>query len=649
MGRKAGFLFAFLLPFAASAAPAPAPEQLLPDDTLFVATVPDVTKAKTELLRSAPARFWQDPAMKAFRDDFYAKWQEQILKPLDQAMGLHPEDFLPLFRGQITFAVFRDGWNSESKSGPAWLLVADAGDKKDKLKETVDRVRGKWSELGRKIRTLRIRGIDFSILTLATNDLPDGVKQFFPQSAEVQELGADGHVKSVKPSGNEIFVGQADSLLLVGSSARSIEKVLNRLDGGGVPALAEVAAFHACQLSLFRDAPAYAWVNAKTLLDVLGGTQAAKASDSADPLPAPQPNKILTALGFSGVKSLALTLQGSDEGAVARFFIGVPDSGRQGLFKVFSGPERDCLPPPFVPADVIEFHRWRIDGRQSWAALEKMLDDISPQALGGLNFVIDTANARAKESDPGFDLKKTLLGNIGDDFIEYVRPSRASAAGDAQAGRTLLLVGSPNPQQLTAALKALFVIFPGSDSATEREFLGHKVYSLPSPSLPLPLGMPSPAPGKILSYAASGGYVAFSTDASLLEEFLRGPDTQSKALRDVPGLTDAMKRAGGAGTYMSSYKNQAFKLRAEFDAARNDPASLTNGSLPGANPLTDSLPITGPEKDIKGLMNFSLLPPFDKVSKYFSFTVSSVGADVDGITWKLFAPASSALNETAKK
>jgi hypothetical protein len=37
-------------------------------------------------------------------------------------------------------------------------------------------------------------------------------------------------------------------------------------------------------------------------------------------------------------------------------------------------------------------------------------------------------------------------------------------------------------------------------------------------------------------------------------------------------------------------------------------------------------------------MDFSQLPPFERVSKYFSFSVYAGSANVDGVTIKIFSP-----------
>ena len=197
---------------------------------------------------------------------------------------------------------------------------------------------------------------------------------------------------------------------------------------------------------------------------------------------------------MAGCKALAFSLKDSSEGSLFQLFLSVPEASRQGIFQILPGAAKEASPPPFVPADAAQFFRWRMDGAKAWAAIEKMLNDLSPQTLSTVNWILDTANARAKLTDPGFDLRKTLLANLGDDIISYEKAPRGNTPAELESPPSLFLLGSPNPEQLAVALKRLFVIFPQGDAPAEREFLGRKIFSVHAshalphdgPSRPLP-------------------------------------------------------------------------------------------------------------------------------------------------------------------
>src|SRR5258708_276267 len=61
----------------------PPPEKLLPDDTLVVVTAPDFAKVR-DLQKSLPQlQFWDDPAMKPFREHLASKWAAEFVQPLE--------------------------------------------------------------------------------------------------------------------------------------------------------------------------------------------------------------------------------------------------------------------------------------------------------------------------------------------------------------------------------------------------------------------------------------------------------------------------------------------------------------------------------------------------------------------------------------
>ncbi len=615
----------------------PPPEKLLSDDTLLVITAPDFAKLRETFKSSPQSQLWNDPAMKAFREHFMEKWNQEFVKPLERELDIRLDDYTSLPQGQVTFALTQ----LRAKEGELGILfLVDTKSKSGQLKTNLTNLRKKWVDSGKTLRTEKIRDFEFSIVSLSSNDVPSTLKAFFPQRTEVHELGEENDSKASNKS--ELVIGQADSLLIIGDSTKAVEKVAIRLTGGSMPALGELAAYNGDHQAHFRDAPVYGWVNLKAVIDMLAKSSSEKKESEAapDPFGTPKMDKMLAAFGVNGLRTAAFTARSSPDGTLLQFFLGVPEASRQGFFKVLAGEAKETSPPPFVPADAVKFQRWRLDGQKVWATLEKTLKDISPQWLNSLNMALEMANTNAKEKNAGFDVRKTLIGNLGDDMITY---EKAAKGTDPNSGPSIFLLGSPKPEDLAAALKTIFTLLnPTAASPAEREFLGRKIFSMPAPSLPIPMmGATKPSAPKTLSYSASGGYVAMSTDVSILEEFLRSSENQSKALRETAGLTDASQKVTSPGTGLFRYENHAETMRAVFDALRKGPSSAANlGSL---NPVTGALGIASPDKNIKEWMDFSLLPPYEKIAKYFYFTVYSGGSTVDGLTFKMFAPVPPAL------
>jgi hypothetical protein len=629
-------LAAVLYAPGASAAIPPA-EQLLPADTLVVLSAPDWNQLRVAYQKSSPSQLWNDPAMKPFREKFVVKWTEEFVQPLERDLGVKFDDYSALLQGQLTFAVTQDGWQGAEKNDgePAFLLLLDAKDKGDLLKKNLAELRKKWSDAGKPIRTEKIRDVDFSVVSLSTNDMPKTLRQFFPQRQPVEELGK----ASTKPADQaELIIGQHQSLLIVGSSLKALEKVVARLTGGTAAALAEDPVFAANQLTVFRDAPMFGWFNARAVFDLLLRRPEEKPNPAApNPLPLPPIGKILSATGLQGLKSMAVAFRNPGDGSQLELFLGAPASGREGLLKLLALDPKDSNPPAFVPADAVKFQRVRLNFKQTIVTLEKMLNDFSPQALNTWNFILSNGNEAAKLDDPDYDIRKNLFGNLGDDLITYEKAPRADASGPGAPA--LLLMGSPEADKLASALKGLLVIFSdGVRPPESREFLGKKILSFKLAALPVGGGTGP----RTLSYVASGGYVALSTDAALLEEYLRSTETPPKPLRDLPGLAEAAQKVGGQNTGWFGYENQSETARQLFTALKLGVGETNRAST---NPLTTAMPFAGPQKTFQEWMDFSLLPNFDQVAKYFGFTVYSGSADVDGIRFRCFSPAPAGLKK----
>ena len=104
----------------------------------------------------------------------------------------------------------------------------------------------------------------------------------------------------------------------------------------------------------------------------------------------------------------------------------------------------------------------------------------------------------------------------------------------------------------------------------------------------------------------------------------------------VPGLAEAAQKVGGLNTGWFGYDNQTESLRGLFTTLKQNPDAfekLLTSPIPTPNAPRP------PVDQLKGLLDFSLLPPFDAVAKYFSFTVNAVASTPEGIAFKSFLPA----------
>jgi len=626
-------LFSLLALFAAAVpvlAATPPPEKLLAVDAVAVFTIPEYAKAKSTWNQWPASLLWADPSMKPFKEKFMKKLQSELIEPLEKEFGIRFADYSGLAQGQVTLALTPNAWNTDAPKEPGALFLLDSREKSGALKTNLAALKTKWVDGGKQVRAEKIRDIEFTVFIFKPDDLKKTLKKVFPDGNEGGESLEPP--KPDKPDKNlELLVGQSESLLVVGTSAKDIEKVLASQSGGGVSTLSEQPAFASSHNSLFRDSQAYGWLNTKSIIDVIMKLAAKQGGNEQARGPMmPKADKMLSAVGLTGLQTIAFNLRDSGDGCVMNLNLNVPEAQRRGLFKLLSFEAKDASPPPFVPADVIKFSRVRLDLQKAWTTLENALVEAIPQAAGFIKLIVDNAG---KDKDPNFDLRKNLIANLGDDVITYQKAPRKQTLAELNSPPSLYLVGSPKADQVASAVKALGAVMP-QPKVKEREFLGRTVYTL---------GLPPGAPAgggrpveRTLHYTASGGYVALSTDVAMLEEFLRSGDSTSKALRDTPGLSGGAQKIGGMNTGMFGYENQVETTRAMVETLKKDSGTLAN--LFANSPFAGRFGADGGADKFKEWVDFSLLPSFDAIAKYFHLNLYTGGVTAESLSFKIFTP-----------
>jgi hypothetical protein len=604
------------------------PEQLLPSDTLVMMSVPDYDQLR-QLTQNLPElQLWWDPEMKAFKDKFLVKWQTNVVEPLEREMGIKFNDYANLLSGQLTIAITQNGWDGSTNKTPGFLMIMDVKDKTNALKTQLANLKKKWGDSGKPVKTEKIRDIEFTTLIVTEQDLTKTIRNVFPGLKKAASSDAN---KTQSTDKTEIMIGQSGALFLAGTVAKDLEKTLIRQTGGLVPTLAEQPVFEASQSQL-RGSQILGWVNLQTLMDILKRTLTSAQSSNPPKNPIDlKPDKVISAVGLESLKSATFSYKNSPEGYQMEVALRVPEANRKGLFKLIALETKESQPPPFVPADAVKFSRFRLDLQKTWATLEGILAEISPEVSGLIQMSLQ---AVGKDQDPNFDFKKSLIGNLSNDMISYQKKPRTTTVEAFDSPPQVSLLSSANAEGLARAFKMLIGLLPPpANEVKEQEFLGRKIYSFVMPLSSSPGS--TNAPNKIF-FAASGGYLALSPEQAMIEEYLRSGESKPRSLTETAGLSEAAQKIGGMSTGMFGYENVLETTRAAWDVIKKDPDILQKSFAPSVGVLRADVMELG--KELKEWFDLSLLPPFDKVAKYFHFAVYSGSVNSDGFSLKLFAP-----------
>ena len=121
---------------------------------------------------------------------------------------------------------------------------------------------------------------------------------------------------------------------------------------------------------------------------------------------------LLDALALDGLECLALQIDLSEEGLEVGSALYLGE--RTGLLALLESAEGAPPMPPFVPAGAFTATTVRYDLGRLWPKLEKVLKEVSP----ALSLMVD-GQIKAFETKAGVNVRKDLLGSLGDEIVTF--------------------------------------------------------------------------------------------------------------------------------------------------------------------------------------------------------------------------------------
>jgi hypothetical protein len=633
MKRLLSGLVVGCLPFFAPAGPTP--EQLLPDNCLALLAAPDYPRFRECASKIPWVQAWNDPAMQPLRTNLLHEMESSRF--LGAAFPGRLKSLAALPNGQVALALLQNGWLTNSSVSPAFVFLCDVGANSNLLSAYLQSLAQPRTESVVGPRTQKIRNQDFSVVSVSLGDLPEPITRFLnlARKPEPSANPTNAPAESGLPK-LDCLVGQAGSFLLAGTDISALDTIIGRLAGEPGPRLADSPAFQTAQAAVLTNAQGYVWIRARPLIEAFllnpNASTTNTAPDAAGPALSSVRDLAISA-GFDSIQQIAFALEARTNGLLVRAWLGLPEPSRRGLLRLLPGEILNLDPPPFIPADVESFRRWRLDGAKTWTNLQSWLEASSPQMLRVINFVLDSVNAAQRESLPGFEVRQQLMGNLGNDLMVYSK--RLAAGTNESSSATVFLMGATNSDQVAVALKPIFFLLsPQGGLPDVRDFLDRKIYTVPFPSVPLP-GVPNAPVGSKLHYAALTGYVAFSASEPLLEEFLRGVASSTNALPAGTNWAQSLP-ALGPGTTFCAWEDSRESIRSAYTAWKAGTAVLPAGGTAGA--LLGMIRMWLPEDAAKRWLDPTLAPPFDQLQHHFYRSISGAGGNAEGLWYGNLSP-----------
>ena len=597
------------------------PGSLLPSDTVAVLTIPHFPDAKAAFLKDPFVQLFDDPSMKDYTGGVMKSFEDNVVGGLEQQFGIKLSEYMDLINGQLTLGLFVNP--AGGRGLPEWdlFLALDAGDRGEQLKAKIGDLKRRVDAAGQALKPLTIRNQSFFHFK------PGG------ESGKAKRGGGQSNP-------DELYLGQVDSFLVISTSASVIERSLAASTGSGANSLANEPSFKRIFSNQLKDSYGYGWVNFSHVYQMIEAQVKRMDGQFAGNANAliPKPTAVLKALGLDGLQGLAFNLKDVAKGSMVEFSMAIPERDRRGVFSLIAMEKKESLPLPWIADDVISFSRTRVNLAKVWMELKGMVGELSPPVMGLVELYL---GGLGKDRDATFDFQESFFENLGDDVIMVGLPPRSEKLEDIANPPSLTLLGSPDSKRLADAVVVATGLIPsGGNVLSEREFLGQKIYSFKIPGLAIP-GMGAQgqdaAAGAGFYLAPVKGYLAFSMDEKTIEDYLRGPSASQKSLRRVAGLAEASAALGRGPLTSFRYDNAAELVNNIWELGRENP-DLIAGSLAGAAMVAPQ-PIGG----LEPLTDFSSLPPFERVAKYFHYSVGGSSSDSQYLNYRWFRPTPPAL------
>jgi len=598
--------------------------KLIPPETILLMNIHDFSRLRQQFEKTNFYKLCKDPAMASFVDDFKTKWQEKIRK-LDNELirVIANADALP--QGRVAVALILNEQTKDANEPPL-LLITQWGRTIDKIKEAVDKMVKKVIEDGSHRKTEDYRGV--SITTI---------------------------IPRPSTSLSYCFV---DDCLMGAISPDILKFVIAHIKGADSPTLADDADYTATMkvVGLGRERTQGQidfYVNIKQIV------KTAIAEDATG-----KAKIFMGNLGLDNVTSFGCSIglvgqpAGGSEVSFGKAFLKVKGE-KKGICKMLEIESAAFRAPPFIPTSAYSVSFVNLNIKKAYNELGNILNSISPQ-LAAIMYM--PLLPPSPQGEPPLQLKTDIVDHLGSQII--IAQSISEPLSNVSAPRltkSLIAVAIDNRSALEKSLSLLHSkVLAANNPDARRQLLGHTIYlvdvaaMLPTSSKRPKRPMQALAPSEVrtelqqkrwenllltgpvgpmtqkmpekTAFTITDTHLIFAGE-SAVEQVIRalsGTETVSvsfaqwfnrakSTIPSVVGLASLQNYAASGEFFWSELR----ELKKQTSKSKDTDSSTTIGvEVSSASPFPN-LMFSQAGTD---LFDFSLLPEFDVVRKYFGLS-----------------------------
>lgn len=586
-------LFLLCSPSGVRAAQLPKVARLVPPETVLLVNVDDFSRLQTMFEKTSFFKLYKDPAMKAFIEDFKSNWQEKA-RELDNELVRIVMDAATLPQGRAAIALVLDAETLDANEPPV-VLIAEWGDKAGQIKNMIEKVVARSiEEKGARRQTENYRGVNITQMTGKSSDML-----------------------------SYCFI---DDCLIVSANLDTLKFVIAQAKGAGSPTLADDDDYNATLRAVGPSGEGRIdlYVNIKQILKIVA------AKDDAGRI-----KQIITNLGLDNVTSFGFSLDvaSGPGGMTSGKALLKIDGAKKGVCKLLELESAAIKPPPFVPSSASAISFVNLNVSKAFDELIKIVAGFSPGIAMMANMPLAPPSA---QGEPPLTLKAGIIDHLGSQII--VAQTMVESSGDTAQPETLVALAVSDRVALEKTLLYIHsnMIAPGNPDA-RRELLGHTIYLIelggmmipgfggpatPS-SMQAPLGAGAPAMPK-LAFTITDTHVIFSTEDAV-ERAIRALSSGGGESLDSARWFARAKSSIPAAVGLAGLQDNAVSGKFIWLALRKMKTLAKAGAMT-AGILPQGLSMTGGTD----LFDFTLLPEFEAVKKYFGLSASYGIARQDG-------------------
>ena len=589
-------------PASVSAIELPRTAKLIPPETILLVDINNFNQLRAQFEKTNFYQLYKDPAMAAFIDNFKTKWQEkkqeserEFIRTIADA-GVLPQ-------GRVAVALVLDKQMPDANVPPV-LVVAQWGDKIDKAKETIDQIVRKAIEDGARRQTEDYRGVE--ILTIEKKP-PEAL--------------------------NYCFI---DDCLIASTSPNVLKFVIAQIKGAGSTTLADDRDYAATGKAVDPS-------NAGRIDFYVNIKQAIKTEFAEDDTG--KAKAIIENLGLNNVTSFGCSIEpagGPGGSSLAKAILKI-DGAKAGICKMLEVESRPLRMPRFIADSACSISIVNLNIKKAFDELANILTRFSPQLAAIMYMPILPPSP---QGEPALQLKADIIDHLGSQIIlaqsiDKPQPDRSTARpAEKQPSvetRSIIAIAIENRAAFEKSLSMIHskMIAPNNPDA-RRELLGHTIYSVDLSGLLPMLGAPGRKPMQApagpdkpkmppSAFTVTDTHLIFASE-SIIEQAIRmlgGNQAESissakwfnKAKSHIPsvvGLAGLQNNAASGEYFWSTMRESKKPDKADGEGKDNQiSVGITSGSL---------FPQVMFQQAGADLFDFSLLPEFDAVKKYFGLS-----------------------------